>query len=301
MYSLTTNMRSAREYNGRMTERKPGVIMDGISGKTIIITGGTLGIGEAAARRLRQAGARVAITGRSEGSRDLARRLGCDFFRADYASLSDVRNLADALLTAYPRIDILANNVGGVMDRRTVTRDGHERTFQVNHLGGFLLTHLLRQRLEASQAVVINTASRAHTMGHIDMDDLENAQSYEAFRAYGTAKLMNILHADEINRRFDGVNAVSFHPGVVATGFGRAGSPMVRFVYDNPLTGLFMLSPDKGADTLVWLATSGPGAKDGWTPGQYYAKRRLARKNAQARDPLLAARLWDASVAMIEK
>lgn len=280
-------------------ERNRIDVMNDVSGKTIVITGGTMGIGQAAARRLRAAGARVAITGRSDRSAALAADMGCDFFRADYASLSDVRDLAAALLAAYPRVDILANNVGGVMNKRSLTGDGHERTFQVNHLGGFLLTHLLQARLEASQAVVINTSSRAHTMGHLDMDDLENAQDYAAFRAYGTAKLMNILHADEINRRFRDVRAVSFHPGVVATGFGRAGSPMVRFVYDNPLTGLFMLSPDKGADTLVWLATSQPGTDNGWEPGQYYVKRQRAPKSLQAADDGLAARLWAASMAMV--
>ena len=270
-----------------------------ISGKTIVITGGTMGIGEAAARRLRAAGAHVAITGRSADSAALAARLGCDFFRADYASLNDVRDLAAALLAAYPRIDILANNVGGVMNKRTLTEDGHERTFQVNHLGGFLLTHLLQERLEESQAVVINTSSRAHNVGHLDLGDLENANGYEAFRAYGTAKLMNILHADEINRRFRHVTAVSFHPGVVATGFGRAGSPLIRFVYDNPLTGLFMISPDKGADTLAWLAETQPGVENGWQPGQYYVKRKLGQKSAQAADETLAAKLWDASMAIV--
>ena len=268
-----------------------------VAGKTIVITGGTLGIGEAAARTLRKAGARVAITGRSESSAALAASMGCDFYRVDYARLSEVRNLAKILLEKYPRIDVLANNVGGVMHERTLTEDGHEKTFQINHLGGFLLTHLLQERLEASRAVVINTASGAHHMGRLDLEDLENARKYSAFRSYGTAKLMNILHASELNRRFKNVKSVSFHPGVVATGFGRAGSPLMRFLYSNPLKGLFMISPEKGADTLNWLAASEPGQD--WTPGEFYFKRKTGKKTRQASDADLAKKLWDASMSVL--
>ncbi len=150
-----------------------------------------------------------------------------------------------------------------------------------------------QERLEASRGVVINTSSGAHHMGRLDFDDLENAAHYSPWRAYGTAKLMNILHAIEINRRFQGVGAVSFHPGVVATGFAREGSSLVRFWYASPLGRLFMIAPEKGADTLVWLATS----RD-WQPGAYYHKRRRARTSSQA-TPENAHRLWDASAAMV--
>lgn len=272
---------------------------ESVSGKTIIITGGTLGIGEAAARKFASAGARVAITGRSESSAALAKTIGADFFRVDYGKLSDVKQFAQALLAKYPRIDILANNVGGIMNDRVLTEDGHEKTFQVNHLGGFYLTLLLQERLEASQALVINTASDAHNAGKIDLNDLENAKRYLAFRAYGTAKLMNILHASELNRRLKNVKAASFHPGVVATGFGRAGSSLIRFFYDNPISKVLMTTPEKGADTLVWLASSIPG-KD-WQPGEYYFKRKVAKKTRQAANQALAGRLWDASVAMLPK
>ena len=258
--------------------------------KTIIITGGSSGIGAAAARALRERGHTVAITGRSPATLALAKEIGADAFLADFAKLSDVRKLAEELLARYPRIDVLANNVGGVIATRQVTEDGHEKTLQVNHLGGFLLTLLLRERLEASGATVINTSSGAHHMGRLDLEDMESERSYSSWRAYGTGKLMNILHAAEINRRFQGVHGVSFHPGVVGTGFGREGGLMTRLVYAWPLSR-FMLTPEKGADTLVWLATTAPGTD--WTPGEFYVKRKPAPKSAQAADAALAVRLWD--------
>lgn len=258
--------------------------------RIVVITGGSSGIGAAAARTLREGGATVAITGRSEETERLAREIGATAFLADFAKFRDVRALAGRLLAAYPRIDVLANNVGGVIGSRQLTEDGHEKTLQVNHLSGFLLTMLLRDRLEASSGIVINTSSGAHQMGRIDLSDFENERNYGAWRAYGTGKLMNILHASEINRRFNGVRAVSFHPGVVATGFGREASRVTRWFYESPVGKLFMIGPEKGADTLVWLATS-----DDWKPGGYYVKRKPARTSAAASDPTLAGELWDRS------
>lgn len=260
--------------------------------RVIVITGGSSGIGAAAARQLRAQGATVAITGRSEATLRLANEIGADAFLADFSKFKDVRALAERLLEKYPRIDVLANNVGGVIAKRATTEDGHEKTLQVNHLAGFLLTSLLRARLEESHATVINTASGAHRMGHLDLDDLENARDYSPWRAYGTAKLMNILHAAEITRRFAHVRGVSFHPGVVATGFGREGSRLTRFFYDSPLGRLMMITPEKGADTLVWLATT----RD-WKPGCYYVKRKRARTSSVATDPELARELWERSHA----
>jgi NAD(P)-dependent dehydrogenase (short-subunit alcohol dehydrogenase family) len=205
-----------------------------------------------------------------------------------------VRELAAKLLERYPRIDVLANNAGGIFHQRQITEDGHEKTLQVNHLAGFLLTWLLRERLESAGAAVIDTSSDAHRMARIDLEDLESSRRYSAWRAYGSTKLMNILHAAEINKRLRGVRGVSFHPGVVATGFAREGNAITRAVYNKVFSKLFMISPEAGADTLVWLAMT-----DGWQPGEYYVKRKSGRrKNAAARDAGLAARLWDASARM---
>ena len=267
-----------------------------LGGKTIVITGGSSGIGAAAARAVRQMGARVVITGRSQRTRTLADEIGGDHYLVDYSRFSDVRGFAQALLERYHRIDVLVNNVGGVIARRRITPDGHEMTLQVNHLSGFLLTNLLRRRLEESNAVVINTSSAANRFGHIDFDDLERERHYGAFRAYGTAKLMNILHAIEISRRFEGVSAASFHPGNVATGFAREGSAIFKLIYETPLKHLFLISPEKGAGTLLWLIAGEPG-KD-WIPGEYYDKRKPGRKNRQVSSSV-AQQLWDASERLI--
>ena len=262
--------------------------------RTIVITGGSSGIGAAAARALRERGMTVAITGRSAETQQLAAEIGAGAFLCDFSSLRDVRALAKQLLARYPRIDVLANNAGAVIANRRITEDGHEKTLQVNHLGGFLLTLLLRERLEQSQAIVINTSSGAHHFGRIDFDDFENARRYNAWRAYGTAKLMNILHAAEIHRRFRGVRGVSFHPGVVATAFAREGTAMSRVLYGTWVRRLFMISPEKGADTLVWLAENGDVQ-----PGAFYVKRKVARRSRAASSERLAARLWDVSAAAV--
>ena len=263
-----------------------------MTGKTIVITGASSGIGAAAARALSQKGAQLVITGRSDKTKKLADELNCDHFLVDYGRFSDVRKFARALLDNYPQIDVLVNNVGGVIGDRRVTEDGNEMTFQINHLSGFLLTQLLKERLEASNAIVINTSSMANNMGKIDFDDLQSEKKYDSFRAYGTAKLMNILHAMEIGRRFDGVHAASFHPGVVATEFAREGSRLVKWFYESPLGKLFMISPEKGADTLLWLISSTPG-KD-WTNGEYYQKRKAGKKNPRVNDDV-ARKLWEVS------
>lgn len=269
-----------------------------LSDKTIIITGGSLGIGAAAARALRARGANLAITGRSAETSRLAAEIGAKAFLTDYKKLDDVRKLAAELLEAYPQIDVLVNNVGAIMGDRHLTGDGHEATLQVNHLGGFLLTALLQERLNASRARVINTSSIGNNLGKIAIDDLENARTYDALKAYGSAKLMNILHASELQRRYGAhINAASFHPGPVATGFAREGKPLVKLLYETPLRHLFLVSPEKGADTLIWLATSQPG-KD-WQPGGYFAKRKPGRKNPQANDSELARRLWEESEKLV--
>jgi NAD(P)-dependent dehydrogenase (short-subunit alcohol dehydrogenase family) len=268
-----------------------------LHGKTIVITGGSSGIGAAAARILTTMGARLVITGRSAATETLASSIGCDFYLVDYTRFADVRRFAETLRATYPRIDVLVNNVGGIIGDRRTTADGHETTFQINHLSGFLLTSLLQERLEQSEATVINTSSVANTVGRIDLNDLENRNNYKPIRAYGTGKLMNILHAMEITRRFSGVNGVSFHPGGVATGFAREGRGLVKWLYAAPLKRLYLMSPEKGADTLVWLASTRPGTD--WTPGGYYHRRKPGRKNRQASEPGLPQALWDASDELI--
>ncbi len=262
--------------------------------KTIIITGGSSGIGEAAARSLSRMGAKLVITGRSEATRRIATEIGADYYIVDFTHFEDVRSFSQTLLEKYPRIDVLVNNVGGIINERRITTDGNEQTLQVNHLSGFLLTNLLRERLEASNAIVINTSSMANQMGRLRFDDLQSANEYDPMKVYGTAKLMNILHAMEIDRRFNKVKTASFHPGVVRTGFAREGKGILRWAYESIFGKIFMISPEEGADTLIWLITTSD-----WKSGEYYYKRRPGRKNQQVNYEN-AARLWEASISALQ-
>lgn len=270
--------------------------------KVIVITGGSDGIGAAGARRLHADGHQVVIVGRSpEKTRAVAKELGADYFLADFARLDDVRDLAGALSAKYPKIDVLANNAGGVLGARIETVDGFEQTFQINHLAPFLLTNLLQDTLIASRATVIQTSSAAARLfGHIDMADLNNVRAYSPLKAYGDAKLANILFTRELHSRFHarGVNTAAFHPGVIATGFAAdSTSPMMKFLYTNSIAKRFLRSSDAGADQLVWLAESQPGMA--WKSGSYYEKRSIARRvNPQSTDDQLAAALWNESAAM---
>ncbi|MCU1532689.1 MAG: short-chain dehydrogenase/reductase [Arthrobacter sp.] len=267
--------------------------------RTIVITGASDGIGASAARTLVKAGERVVVVGRSgKKTAAVAAEIGADYFVSDFADLSQVRGLAAELKDKYPRIDILANNAGGIMGRRELTVDGHEKTFQVNHLAPFLLTTELMDVLTASSATVINTASAANGFGNINPDDLNSAAKYSTNRAYGTAKLANILFTAELNHRYasQGITTAAFHPGVVATNFAADSTSPMRHAYKTFLNR-FLLSPERGADTLVWLATTEPGRD--WISGAYYAKRALAKANKQAYDAELARELWDRSEALV--
>lgn len=276
--------------------------MDNRSPRTIVITGASDGIGAAAARLLSAAGHRVAVVGRSpEKTAKVAREVGADHFVADFTNLADVRRLAAELDDAYPRIDVLANNAGGILGDRTKTVDGHERTLQVNHLAPYLLTDLLLDKLLASRASVIQTSSvGARLFGHLDLDDLDHDQDFTPHRAYGTAKLENILFTTELHRRFhgQGLSSAAFHPGGVATNFGAESTSFFRPLYQSRLGKLVLATPEKGAAQLVRFAQTEPGT--GWQSGAYYEGGRVARRvNPQARDADLARRLWDRSAELV--
>ncbi len=268
--------------------------------KTIIITGASDGIGAAAAHALSDSGSTVVIVGRSpEKTAKVADALGADHFIADFSRLSEVRRLAAELRERYPRIDVLANNAGGIFGNRTITEDGHELTLQVNHLAPFLLTTLLMDRLILSTARVINTSSVANLSGNLDIDDLDLATRFTPGRAYGNAKLDNILFTSELSRRYgaEGITTAAFHPGVVASNFASDSTSPLRMLYRSALRHT-LISSEKGADTLVWLATTTPGRD--WTSGEYYIKRKPGRTNRQADDAQLASALWERSAAMVE-
>lgn len=271
--------------------------------RTIVITGASDGIGAAAARKLHENGHRVVLVGRSpQKTERVAQEMGAEYFLADFTRLDDVRRLAADLDSACERIDVLANNAGGVFGDRKKTVDGFEQTIQINHLAPFLLTHLLMDKLIESNASVIQTSSTGARLSRkLDVDDLDQDKDYSPIRAYGTAKLANILFTKEMHRRYHakGLSAAAFHPGIVATSFGsNTTSRLMKFITSFPLTRATFITPEKGAGQLVWLAEGKPGAD--WISGAYYEKFKPAkRNNPQALDADLAQQLWERSEQLL--
>ena len=233
--------------------------MGTMTGKTVLVTGGTGGIGLATAAGLAGLGARVGIVGRDadrvRSRREAAARhpaAQVDVFVADVSSQDEVRRLATEVLTAYPHLDVLVNNVGGYWATRHITVDGLEHTFAVNHLAPFLLTNLLLDRLRASApARVVTVSSGAQAMGRIDFDDLQGERDYSGQRAYNQSKLANVMFTYELARRLagTGVTANALHPGVVRTNFGREDSKgWMRLML--PVIRPFMKSPEHGRGDL---------------------------------------------------
>lgn len=266
--------------------------------RTIVITGASDGIGRAAATILKSSEANVIIIGRSkEKTKAVADELKVPYYTADFSKLAEVRQLGSDLKKNYSTIDVLANNAGGIMaSERIITEDGYDRTIQVNHLASFLLTNILMDTLCSSKATVINTSSAAQRFsGYTDLNDLKLEKGYSRMGSYGKSKLMNVLFTKELHRRFysQGISSAAFHPGVVRTNFGEEFGGSTKFLYSGPIKYVFK-TPQKGADTLIWLATTQPG-KD-WTPGEYYSNRHISRTNKQAEDPQNAKILWDVSL-----
>lgn len=275
--------------------------MTDLAGKTCVVTGATSGIGEALAKGLSVRHATLALVGRDEERlASVARRceeLGAPAvgtYRCDFAVLDEVRDLAVRLLEDLPRMDVLVNNAGQVVQNRQETVDGYERVFAVNHLAPYLLTRLLLDRLVASApARIVTTASDAHELGPLDPADYMSTRSYKPLRVYGRSKLANILMTTELAARLDGtgVTANCYHPGFVSTSIGR----------DHPLGVLllkvlrpFIRSPEQGADTGLFLASEPVS-----TNGSYFVRRTVRAVKNSGQDPALAARLWDDSAALV--
>lgn len=262
--------------------------------KTAIITGASSGIGANAAGRLAAAGWEVAVVGRNpERTRAVAEKVGGTAILADYDRLDDVRALAGALLARYPAIDVLANNAGGLIHARGVSADGHERTFQHNHLAPFLLTSLLLPRL--TDARIIGTASVANLFGNLRLDDLDWRKRpwFGGWQAYGTSKIATILFTQALAER--GFEAYAFHPGYVSTSFG-VDSPLVRFANFVSRNNLG-ISPEQGASPLVHLATA---ESTGVPSGTYFdGLKPFGRVDGSASKPGAAEALWAASEALV--
>ena len=274
--------------------------------KTVLVTGGTSGIGKATAVGLARLGARVGITGRditraeaaAADIRAASNNAAVDAFAADLSSQTDVRRLAREVLDRYPRLDVLVNNVGGFWTHRRVTADGLEHTFALNHLAAFLLTTLLLDRLKASApARVVTVASGAHTIGRLDFDDLQGEQKYSGQRAYNASKLANVMFTYELARRLQdsGVTATVLHPGVVRTAFG-AEDQAAFFTILSLLIRPFMKAAAQGAATSIYLASS--PQEEGVT-GVYYSNSKPKKSSKSSYDSDAARRLWKVSVDLV--
>jgi NAD(P)-dependent dehydrogenase (short-subunit alcohol dehydrogenase family) len=272
-----------------------------MSQRTIVITGASDGIGRAAAEALSvRTDTTLVLVGRNPDKiAEIGKRLGCEYYACDFARLADVRALAATLAEKYPVIDVLANNAGGVFAPRRVTSDGYEETLQVNHLAPLLLTNALLPSLRAGEGTIIFTSSMAAFQGSIDLSDLGKEKRWTSFGAYGAGKLANIVTARSMQRRYagDGINTVSFHPGVVATSFGSAAGRLVKLFYGSWLGKRVMRTPEQGADTLVWLATTKSGVD--WQPGGYYTERQLKDPPKQALDDAFGDKFLEASELLV--
>ncbi len=279
--------------------------MHPMTGLTVLVTGGTGGIGKATALGLAALGAQVAITGRdpdraTAAAAEIRAAVGgkVEVFVADLSSQSQIRALAAQVLDRLPSIDVLVNNVGGFWATRHVTADGLERTFALNHLAPFLLTDLLLDRLhEGVAGRVVTVSSNAHSLGRIDFDDLQGERTYSGARAYNQSKLANVLFTYELARRLgrSSVTANALHPGVVRTSFGAEDPAGVqRFLV--PFMRPFMKSPARGAATSVYVA-SAPELQQ--VSGRFFADGKEKRSAELSYDTAVAARLWRVSGELV--
>ena len=278
-----------------------------MKGKTCVITGATSGIGRAVAVQMGRLGADLILTGRDERKgaglvRRLQRNPACGtarFMRADLSVQREVRELAAAIRSQCPRVDVLINNAGARFDTFRLTPDGIESTFATNHLSHFLLTLLLLDTLRAAESArVITVGSGAHSGARGDFERSFRSETYDRKVAYGSSKLANVMFAYELARRLRGTNVTSnaMDPGGVATNLGRNNgiiSWLRRVVY-HALKGE-LLSPEKGAETIVYLASS--PAVEG-VSGKYFFRKREIESSAISKDEAAAKRLWESSLRM---
>jgi NAD(P)-dependent dehydrogenase (short-subunit alcohol dehydrogenase family) len=275
-----------------------------MQGKVVVITGATSGIGQVAAESLAQQGARIVLVARDRARAAIVlgrlRPIGAGAAHAahyaDLSSIADTKRVAAEIAAAEPCIDVLINNAGALFNRRKVSADGLEMTFALNHMSYFVLTSCLKDSLAAAASPrVVNTASAAHVGAKLDFDDLQASKSFSGFKAYGRSKLCNILFTREYARRAAGgrIAANCLHPGFVATRFGDRSGGLLQAVL--PLAKLFAISPEKGADTITYLASSPDVAG---VAGQYFYQRRQTQPSPQAQDAASAARLWAISLKL---
>jgi retinol dehydrogenase 14 len=274
-----------------------------MAGKICMVTGANSGIGKVTALELARMGATVVMVCRDKGRaepvlaeiRRVTGNPSVELMLADFSSQQSIRALATAFKQTYDRLHVLVNNAGAIMFERKRTVDGLESTFATNHLGYFLLTNLLLDQLKAAApARVVSVSSGAHPFGHINFDDLQGERKWSAWGSYSHSKLANVLFTAELARRLEGtgVTANCLHPGFVRSNFAGA-SALARTLIK--LGSAFSITPEKGAETSIYLATS--PEVEGVT-GKYFVRKQVARTSREANDPAVARRLWQVSEAL---
>ena len=269
-----------------------------MQGKVVVITGGTSGIGQVSAEALAAKGARIVLVARSKNRgeatlarlREIAPGQAHSIHYGDVSLLVDLHRLAKEIGSAQPRIDVLINNAGAMFGQRQITPDGLELTFATNHMSYFILSNGLREQLAAAgTARIINTSSHAHYRGKIDFDDLQLERGYKSFPAYCASKLCNVLFTRVLARRLAAsrVTANSLHPGFVNTRFGDQSGGWIGRIFG--VMKLMAISPAKGAETIIYLASSDEVAK---TSGLYFYKCKPVEPSKLAQDDVAADRLW---------
>lgn len=275
--------------------------MTSLAGKTAVVTGATSGIGRATAVELARRGARLLLVGRNEARaketldaiRAAAPRCEVEVIRGDFSAQAEVRRVGEELARRIDALDLLINNHGVTLMKRETTPDGYEATFAINHLGYFHLTGLLLPKLRATKgARIVSVASEAHKFGALDLGDLHSEKKYAAMRVYGKSKSANIHFTRELARRYGSadltINCV--HPGGVATNLGAGQGPLLDVLHK--VVMLFMKTPEEGAETSLYAATSPDAAGRN---GAYYSDCKLKEPAAHCRDGATATQLWDVS------
>ena len=261
-----------------------------MSGKTVLVTGATGGIGKVAAAELVSQGAEVWLIGRNpeKTAAVQAEISAAGHFIADLSIRGQALRAAQQFAAQVGKLDVLLNNAGAIYDQRQETTEGIEMTWALNHLSYFIVTRELLALLRASGGRVVNVSSSAHSGGKIRWQDPEFKTGYSAWGAYNQSKLANVLFTRELayRERETGVSANALHPGFVASGFGRNNSGMGRLLN---LTAPLALSDEQGAQTSIYLASS-PEVEG--KSGLYFVKNQVAQPAAQALDDAAGKRLW---------
>jgi NAD(P)-dependent dehydrogenase (short-subunit alcohol dehydrogenase family) len=276
-----------------------GAFFMSMPGKTVVITGATSGIGEVAAVRLAEQGARIVFTARDSARasetiaalRKANAKADHAVYMGDLSRLSEMKRVG-AELAREPQIDVLVNNAGALFNKRQETDDGLEMTFALNHMAYFVVTNLLLGKLKPG-ARIVTVASNAHRGAQLNFDDLQSRRSYTGFPVYSRSKLCNILFNRELARRIagGGVTANALHPGFVATRFGDNSGGLMRTVL-KVAKPIGAISPEEGAKTIIYLASSPQVAG---VSGDYFYECKPTTPTAEARNDDDARRLWEVS------